>query len=191
MDEFEDYAEIFFWDFKRRDNVVYNFSIIETLISDAIDNPESSNFYYKPVFITIMAIIECIIYDLLVRIQEHTKEKVHLNENDIKNIKNIDLPSKLKCYNDICKKYKLLSLKSINIHQSIEELIEIRNRIHIQNAKSIKPLDERDVWTPENIKKAGSILQNLVLFLSKKYPRPDHIHSSPDLDLFPTPWDNL
>lgn len=192
MTKFSDYTSVVFWDFKRRDNVEYNFTIIEILIADISNNHQLHNFYYKPIFITIMAIIECTIYDFLCRIQEHVHEKISLNAEDIDNIKNLNLPAKLKNYNDICKKYKLFGEENPSgICQSIEALLETRNRIHIQNDKHLIPADERYLWTSELVKYAGRTMKELFLFLSVNYPRPGHIHDEPQLDSFPTPWDSL
>lgn len=58
------------------DNVDHNFTIIQHLLDTG------SLMIFKPVIILTASIIECILYDFLTRIQEHSYEKVeNLSEN--------------------------------------------------------------------------------------------------------------
>lgn len=192
MATFEDYAAVIFWNFKRRDNVEYNFAIVKRLIDDASNDRYEYFLYYKPICILIASIIECTLYDLLCRIREHVYEKINLDLDDINKIKNLDLPTKLKNYNDICRKYELLGKTDVcDVYKKIEALINARNRVHIQNDKNYQPHDESDLWTNQHVKEAGNIIEYIFLYLTENYPRPEGIHDSPHLDGFPAPWEKL
>ncbi len=70
--------------------------------------------------------------------------KNKLGTEDISKIKNLELPAKLKNYNDICCKYELLGKNEVGgIYQKIGDLISTRNRVHIQNDKQHQPVDEQ------------------------------------------------
>ncbi len=128
MTAFEDYSKVIFWDYKRRDNVDYNFKIIEVMIAN-IHGTSEPQYYYKPIILIISSIIECLLYDFLKKIHEHRYEKVpNLDKDDIEALQNIDLPNKLTNFSDICKKYSLLG-NNQEIYDRIQNIAKIRNRI--------------------------------------------------------------
>lgn len=191
MAVFEDYSKMIFWDYKRRDNVNYNFKIVEFIIVDI--KPSSECWYYKPIFLIISSIIECCLYDFLKKIHEHRYEQVpNLDEEDIKSIQNIDLPNKLTNFSDICKKYSLLGANQ-EIYDRIHKIAKTRNRIHIQNQKNFKPLNESELWTKDKVKMCGDLLKDIFIFMCERYPRPERTtnHSNPPLSNFPEPWVSL
>ena len=57
---FSDFTNQFFWDFKRMDNVNYNFEIIETLYTAKKATGNDGRFN-KPIVVLIMGIIECVL----------------------------------------------------------------------------------------------------------------------------------
>lgn len=188
MTAFEDYSKVIFWDYKRRDNVDYNFKIIESMIDSIKDSSEYC--YYKPIFLIISSIIECLLYDFLKKIYEHRYEKVpNLDKGDIEALQNIDLPNKLTNFSDICKKYSLLG-RDQEIYDRIQNIAKIRNRIHIQNQKNFRPLDESELWTKDQVKLCGSLLKDIFILMCERYPRPEKTtnHSNPPLSNFPEPW---
>ncbi len=88
MTVFEDYLKVIFWDYKRRDNGDYNFKIIESMIDSIKDSSEYC--YYKPIFLIISSIIECLLYDVLKKIYEHRYEKVlNLGKGDIEALQKV------------------------------------------------------------------------------------------------------
>ncbi len=190
MPIFNDYCEVVFWDFERKKNTVYNFEIIEFLIEDAIKSKYQS-YYYKPIIILLMAIIECILYDFLWRVKQATIEGVSVTNNQKREIESTDIPNALQNYLDICLKRKLLGSESSDIYSRIQKNIEYRNRIHIQNRKKYLPEKECKLWTKHKVLTTGNLLRDIVIYLCKKYPRPIKFHSNPDLKFFPTPWYNL
>lgn len=192
MSEFNDYSAMIFWNFKRMDNVNYNFEIINSLINSACKCTHNKSHHYKPIFILMMSIIECVLYDFLCRVQEHRYEGVNLGEKEILKIQDIELPKKLKNYTDICHSHNLLSSDdNKKIYQDIFKFIEIRNRMHIQNQKNHAPADEYQIWTINLIKSCGDLIKQLFLHLCANLPRPEQFHNSPDLAKFPEPWKKL
>lgn len=199
MSDFQIYISTFFWDFKRRDNVEYNFAIVENLIhaclSDILVEDNQRKYFFKPIIIITTSIIECILYDFLIKIQQHHYERVpKLTQKDIDSIKAIDIPYKLASYNEICKKHELLGTKSDEIYKRIKLFTNIRNRIHIQNSKGIKPLDEDNLWTASLVKSCGSLLKDICLLMRNRYPRPDKFHLeyiTPRSISFPEPWGKI
>lgn len=197
MSDFQIYFSRFFWDFRRKDNVIYNFEIVKALILASISyKPDKHReHFYKPIFIIMMSIIECILYDFLIRIPGATQEGVpNLNQTDIDLIKDTNIPNKLVSLIEICKKYELLAKRNDPIYESIRTFANIRNRIHIQNVKGEKPPHEVDLWTTSLVKGCGNLLKDICLIMCDKYPRPEHIHlelAVPRPISFPEPWDLL
>lgn len=185
MSNFDEYLKYFFWDFKRMDNVVYNYRIIENLVLN------NSELIVKPVVILTISMIECILYDFLTRVKQHVNEKVSgLTDDEVKSIKGKDLPNALNNYIELCKKHKIFTDE---IHNMLCKFCEIRNRVHIQNVKGYCPSDESLLWNKELGIESGGLLRNIIFHLSKNYPRPSNFHQSPELSLdsFPFPWANL
>ena len=70
---FSDYTNVFFWNFKRMDNVNYNFEIVEILYKSKKQNG-NNNYFNKPIILIIISMIECILYDFVRRVNEHSNE---------------------------------------------------------------------------------------------------------------------
>ena len=190
MPEFHDYCEVIFWNFERKNNVVYNFNIIEFLIEDAIKSKYQS-YYYKPIIILMMSIIECALYDFLWRVKQAKIEGISVTATQKKEIESTNIPNTLQNYVEICLKRKLLGSDSSDIYSRLQKHIEYRNRIHIQNRRKYQPDKEYKLWTKHKVITTGNLLRDVIIFLCRKYPRPDNFHSNPDMNFFPTPWNNL
>jgi hypothetical protein len=187
MLSFQQYSEVIFWNFKRMDNANYNFEIIESLIDSACQSGKKT-LHSKPIIFLIMSIVECALYDLLLRIKEHVYESINIAPEDIKIIKATNIPDALQSYTDICKKYELLGAD----YQKLNKFIPIRNRVHIQNIKAYHPPDEYQLWSSDLTKECGVLLKDIFVYMCEKYPRTaGQFHSEPDLTLFPEPWNKL
>lgn len=132
MSDFTIHTSKFFWDFKRMDNAEYNFIIVENLIQASLSydstEEDQQRYFFKPIIIIMTSIIECTIYDFLLKIQLHHYEKIpNLSQKDIDSIKNIDIPHKLASFNEICKKYEFLRTMNANIY--IESISKIQKEI--------------------------------------------------------------
>jgi hypothetical protein len=190
MSEFDNYSAVIFWDFKRMDNVNYNFKIVDKLIESSL-NSDEKKLFYKPIYLILSSIIECTLYDFLKKINQHRYEHIpNLGEEEVKAIQNMEVPNKLNCFNKICKKYLFLGADEA-IYEKIQHVAEIRNRIHIQNGKGNKPYDESFLWKTPLIKECGQLLKDIFVLMCEKYPRPDRFHDNPIMDSFPQPWEKL
>lgn len=189
MAKFEEYSAIIFWDFARMDNVNDNFKTIESLIDHAHVNPTAKHLH-KPIFIAMMSIIECVLYDLIQRAKDIVHEHIDVSEKELDEIKNKDVHDKLQCYTDICIKHKLLG-NDTELHKKIYEYIPIRNRVHIQNTKDIPPKKEWDLWDAALTKSCGELLKSIMIYTCTVIPRPEQFHNSPSMHEFPSPWDKL
>lgn len=183
------YSCVFFWDFKRMDNVNYNFEIINLLSICASMQPEPK-YLYKPIYILISAIIECTLYDHLCRIYERRKEHFpNLDEEDIAGIRQGNFPSRLSKIIKKIRRHAVFGSDTDAICLEIDKISIIRNRVHIQNESMTIPLDEKYIWTSENLKACGSLLKKIYIKLCIDYPRPDR--AIPELTDFPEPWATL
>jgi len=200
MSDFKIYSSRFFSCFKRMDNVNYNFDLAKHLILASIsykpdDDDYQREYFYKPAIIIMISIVECILYDFLIKIQTHTYEGVpNLTQKDLDSIREINIPNVLASFNEICKKHELLGKKNDPIYEIIRLFSNIRNRIHIQNTKREKPFDEFDLWTIPLVKECGKLLKDICGIMCDKYPRPKHMHVTyaiPRDVSFPEPWRNI
>lgn len=189
MTKFHDYCSVIFWDFNRMDNVEYNFTIIGNLIRDSANSKNKSS-YYKPLTILIVGIIECVLYDFLCRVKQERHEGINLSKEEKDILRDKKWPDKFKCYIDICKKHNLLGNK-VKLYDSLHDYAKIRNRVHIQNINKYEPDKEPRLWNNKTVRLSGELLHEVFLHLCKKFPRPDKFHNNPNLDLFPTPWNNF
>jgi len=68
----------FIWSFKKGDNIDYNFLVLEQLYGAR--NPcgaqDGKSLFNKPIIVTIVAIVECILADFIDRIKQHRHEPI-------------------------------------------------------------------------------------------------------------------
>lgn len=185
---FEDYTKVFFWSYSRMDNVNYNFDVLNALAEASRKGP-LPHLFYKPMFIIMTSIIECTIYDFLKKIHQHKHEKIpNIDAEDITHLQNIKLPNKLYNFTSICRKYELLGSDPA-LYNRIHDMVEIRNRIHIQNERGIPR--EEDLWDLPLIQSCGDLFLKIFTIMCLEYPRPGSYHQSPPMKHFPRPWDML
>jgi hypothetical protein len=187
--EFSEYTYIFFWDFKRMDNVNYNFTIVETLFNLKKECTED-HLLNKTIIIILASIIECIIYDFIRRVNEYRQEL-------IPGIDVIDEAFVDDTRNKICdqfepliahiKKHDLLGAsEEDNVYQDLDFIRRLRNRIHIQNRQQQLDKDEPKILTNENVLLTSNLLEKICDVLCNSYPRPDRELIS--IVNFPRPW---
>lgn len=168
MPNFHDYCEIIFWNFTRKNNVDFNFEIINSLIEDACIS-KNKHHYYKPIVILMMSIIECTLYDFLWRVKQERHEGLNLSKKEKEIIRKKNIPKQLYNYVKICEKHCLLGKGKPDIYAGLYKYIDIRNRIHIQNLKGSSPPEESDtLWDQKKVKSCGRLLRDIFLFLCNK-----------------------
>lgn len=183
MVPFDQYSYVFFWNYKRMDNSNYNFRIVEALCY-AKNNCNNNELFNKPITIIIMAIVECILFDFIKRVNEHNIERIpNLDQSVINKTRS----KTLKMFKHIithAKKYNLMLLE--NKYDEIDELRELRNRVHIQNDTCSFDKNEYKLWNDKNAQRAGRILKEICEILCNYYPRPGK--EIPNIEHFPQPW---
>lgn len=184
---FEDFSNIFFWNFKRMDNANYNFSIAETLFE--IKNKNHSLQLNKPITLLLVSIIECILYDFIQRIQGHVHEAIpNIDEKIINDTRNKTC-EKFNVLIAHIEKHDLLDISNNpEIYSNLNSAQILRNRIHIQNQHKQLDKDETKIWTDANVLLISNLLENICRVFSSMYPRPKRELIS--ISDFPKPWIN-
>ena len=184
---FSDFSGQFFWDFKRMDNVNYNFEIIECLYVAKKVNRDDDRFN-KPIIVLIMAIIECTLYDFLVRINQYQTDPFpNIAQAAVAYIRNTNETDALRIIIPKIQSQNLLRTTSTdNLYNDLEHLRKIRNRLHIQNKYAMLPRDESRVFTDIELMRAQDCLEKIYNVLCNVYPR---WRNQPILMTdFPRPW---
>ncbi len=185
MINFTNFTDMFFWDFKRMDNVNYNFKVVENLCK--VKKEDHLDIFNKPIIIILVSIIECILYDFLRRINQHTNEIIpgldHKKINDTKN-KIIDELSPIIAH--IKKHNYLQEIKGEVLYDNLDELRKLRNRVHIQNRNNQLDRNEDKIWTNYSVQLAGNTLERICIVLCNSYSRPGK--SPISFRNFPKPW---
>lgn len=183
--QFSEYTGQFFWDFKRMDNVNYNFEILEKLYE--IKKQQKTDLLNKPITITIISMMECMLYDFIIRIKGHIYDKIpNLSQDIIDEIKDKYCEDVFGNIIAQVRKQDLLLASSSIIYDNLEQLRKIRNRIHIQNSKYELAADENSVFIDDNLNLAQNMFERICEILCNVYPRWG-MRPIPMVD-FPRPW---
>ena len=185
--QFHEYTEQFFWSFKMMDNVNYNFQIIEALYLAKKQNGNNMLFN-KPITILIMAIIECMLYDFIVRIHTYSNDPFpNITQSIVSYLRGINQTDQLKIIIPRIKSQNLLRASAgDSIYDDLEHLRNVRNRLHIQNKYNMLHKDEHRVFTQDNLKTAEQCLEKVCNVLCNVYPR--WKRSPMSMNEFPRPW---
>ncbi len=172
--------------FKIGDNIEHNLDILGLLYKYyENETPKNRNLLRKPILITIVSIIDAVLYDFFDRIITFTSEGVRGLDraivDDIRSKKNLDDLSK---FIAVAKKHNLFGNVE-KVYEKLDELRKLRNRIHIQNDKNHFENNESDVFTEGRMKVAEIITELVVKFFSKTYSRDKSKHYNND---FAFPW---
>lgn len=179
----------FIWSYKRGDNIIYNFEILDALYR--VKKHEKNNLYNKPIIIIIVAIIECILHDFVERIQQRAKDPLpNITEEIVEDIKYkgkgetrvLKELKKMSHYLAKIEKHKLLG-DDVRIYGDLDELKKQRDRVHIQASYR----DEEQYFTGDNLKLAEQALEHVLRAMFEKYPR--NQDAKQILADFPYPWD--
>ncbi len=160
--------------FKIGDNINFNLRILRVLYEIYESSPAGS-LLIKPIVILNTSITEAILFDFIEnRIKKANKtEKLfeYLIETLLK--KKID---KFEHYIAQAKKYDFFEMKDTNFYEAMDSLRKKRNRIHIQNTKQEKPVDESEVFDSKVKILSEKVLEKIINTLVLKYPRRTEYH---------------
>jgi len=182
---FKDYTGQFFWDFKKMDNVNYNFRIVELLYTE---KKKSNNpLFIKPIIIILISIIECMLYDFIIRVQTHNTDEIpNLEQDIIDYIKTKEIDQFEVIVAQVKKQNLLRASPTSYVYSDLDLLRKVRNRIHIQNTQQELKRDDYNVFTEENLQLAEKIFERVCEVLCNVYPRWE---KQPLLMAdFPRPW---
>lgn len=182
------------------DNVIYNFEILYYLYSLGETNWRRQRFLIKPLVIIQLSIVECIIFDFLKRVNEHTNETISFLDRKKINEVQIAFRELLRRKKgkaryitfdemiNLITTHNLLnkSVEKLGVYAELKKLKVVRNKIHIQNGNSSLDEKEFNIFTKELLREAEQIVEVVVKTLAIYYPRPNKIIA--DVNKFPFPW---
>jgi len=181
---------VFMWSYKKGDNIIYNFDILWALYKAKKHYPEAEMLYNKPITITIVSIIECVLDDFINRIQQHTADPLpNITTSIVKDFKYkgegqslaIKKLSKFTHYIDMSKKHKIFG-DNENIYVALHFLRDVRNKVHIQISRE----DENMTFDEKSLKLSEEVLEHIIKTMVEKYPRNKICQTK--LINFPFPW---
>ena len=159
----------FIWSFKKGDNIVYNLEIVWELYNAKAISADKRK-YNKPILVTLVSIIECILDDFSHRIVGHVNDQVpNISQADIAKFRTRKY-DKLEHYIAASKKFNLFG-KPASFYDLLDELRKARNRVHIQNSKNQLAADEYNVFTDALLVKAQHAFEIVLSTMIVKFPR--------------------
>lgn len=174
--------------FKTGDNINYNLNCLKALYAaQNAASPSEARLFCKPITITLVSIIEALLHDLFFRIKSHTSEGVQNIATQVLDDVRSKTLDQLQTYIASAKKHDLLGASGSDLYEKLDELRQVRNRVHIQNVKKQLDLDEARVFTPNRQKSTEEMLERVLKHVSDKYKRPEHIQGF--VDDFELPWE--
>jgi hypothetical protein len=164
-----------------------NINIVERLCEIKLEKGSAGSILNKPIIIIIVAIIECILYDFVRKVSEHSQEVIPGIDNIIINQTKNKTLDKLDHLITYVKKHKLMGdIKNNTIYQDLDNLRKLRNRLHIQNQHQELDRNEYKIWNQKNFQMATNTLERVISKLCNVHPRPNRALLS--MDDFPRPW---
>ena len=187
---FKDELNLFIWEFKIGDNILYNINVLYGLIEDYNNQ---NKVYGKPISLISASIVEAIMIDFIYRLYSgtsHFPESLRDKEGEIKSKltgettkrKYVDLNgqeheySALKNFNfsPMIRIYKELKLLGDNevIYKSLTKMAYFRNRIHINNYFNNFEKNENKTFSKDRVQTTLNILFWVINYFKENYKRP-------------------
>ena len=166
----------FFCLFKTGDNVNYNLEILKCFYEIYNKTNDSEKLVLiKPIIVWLVSIVEAILHDFHKRIRANIHEGIiNMSQGVIDYVRNKKI-DELEKYINSAKKHDFFDLKDTNFYIKLDDLRKIRNRIHIQNNKFLKPRDERTIFDEKVKVLAEKCTEKVVKTISEKHPRPKNL----------------
>jgi hypothetical protein len=193
--EIETKIDTFNWNFKVGDNIKHNIQEIFFLYKikkENCSNTKEEQFLNKHISITLVCIIEAILYDFVVRLNDATnqfpliidekkrkaikkyisEQKVPYESKELKikilRVKNYSFSQILR----LLKEFELLEQKDSPIYNNLEKATYFRNRIHIYNWFNNFEKDEKYVFTDRRLEILEKLVVYILTTMEAKYSRP-------------------
>ena len=162
----------FFGSFKINDNIVYNLETLAVLYASYEAGDDAcKRSLRKPIIVTLVSIIEAILYDFYFRINKHTIEGVSNIATDVMYAVRGKELDKFEKYIQNAKKYDWFGVGDTNFYERLDNLRVARNRVHIQNEKYLEPMDEPLVFTEALKISAEKCLEKVIKTMNEKHAR--------------------
>lgn len=159
----------FMWSFKKGDNIIYNLEIVWELY-EAKSRSTDKRKYNKPIIVTLVSIIECILDDFAYRIRGHVRDTVpNISQADIEKFRTRKY-DKLEHYIAASKKFNLFN-RTVDFYDLMDELRKARNRVHIQNSTNQLASDEYNVFTDALLTKTQRAFEVVLGTMIMRFPR--------------------
>lgn len=175
--------------FKIGDNIIYNLRVLGVLYEQynaLATDPIKQRLLIKPIIIINVSIAEALLYDFLLRVKVNIYEGVlNLRQDVIDAIRGKKF-DQFQHYIAQARKHDLFDASNTNFYAAMDSLRIKRNRIHIQNIYNYEPENEYKAFTEKDKITSEKVLEKILLTLSVKHLRPEHLHSVNDFIL---PWD--
>jgi hypothetical protein len=165
----------FVGNFKTGDNINHNLQVLALLYQHfEQETPQNKRLLCKPIVISLVSIIDAVLYDLHYRIREFKNEGVrnilNRSRDDIRNVKKME---RLEATIVSARKHGLIEPAGDAFYDTLQALRELRNRVHIQNIKRHFPPNEGDAFTEARKLDAEKSVEKTLKIMARKYAR-DH-----------------
>jgi hypothetical protein len=190
--EIAELMDKFIWSYSVADNICYNFKVLFTLYEDQARSADPQ-IYNKPIIIFIVSIIECLMYDLVNRLDgatSHYPERIpidkrveiaarltrekqkyeyeHLNQRmTMQRVRNYSMDQLVKIF----KEYEFFGSNPL-AYQSLQTAVQLRNRIHILNWFGNFDRREDRTYGAREVALVERLLEGVLQSLARNYPRP-------------------
>lgn len=158
------------------DNINYNLRVLNVLykLRESLSNDYQKSLLCKPIIVTIVSIIEAILYDFHSRIKINTIEGVNnLSQSVINCIRNKKI-DQFEALIISAKKHNFFDVANNKFYDDLELLRKVRNRVHIQNHKGYEPSNEEQAFPEDCIKSAELTLEKIIKVMNAKFPRAEN-----------------
>ncbi len=166
-------SSCFIADFKIGDNINYNLKTLRVLYEIGGENAERRKHLPKPITITLVSIVEAMLYDFIRRVQ--SRESVPTLPKATLQALKAKVYSKLTNLVAGAKTHDLFQADA-EFYDQIEELRQLRNRVHIQNERNHFERDESRAFSAARQYRAEEVLEYIAKFLAANHPRKASLH---------------
>jgi len=180
------YPTNFIGDYLLGDNIKENLDALQqiwAIQAGHVQNTQENKRLRKPVIVSCGAIVEAILYDFFSKIRDFVNEGVDGIEEELATHFRSMNNDNFQFFIDQGRKHQLFDN---GLCDELDKLADFRNRIHIQNAKRLKPLRECEAFTYDIQLRSERTLEAVIRYMNANYNRnqDDHVGG------FTLPWDS-
>lgn len=166
------YNSGFIGNFKTGDNIAHNLDLLAILYKyyNSTEDEEEKVLLRKPIIVTNVSVMEAIIYDFRFRAKSFTNEGI--SKIDKQTIAKIS-DGKKDVFDKLIAMVRVLNIftQVPKFYDLLDELRQLRNRVHIQNEKKYKPLDEKDAFSEVRLEDSEFYLEYIIRYMTINHNR--------------------